>query len=69
MAIQTYNYLKLRLQQLSKDEEGATMIEYGLLAALIGVALIGVIIAVQTGLITVFESAEEGLTGAAEADS
>jgi pilus assembly protein Flp/PilA len=66
MAIQTYNYLKLRLQQLSKDEEGATMIEYGLLAALIGVALIGVIVLLSGALDTVFSDAADGLEGAVE---
>jgi pilus assembly protein Flp/PilA len=65
MAIQTYNYLKLRLQQLSKDEEGATMIEYGLLAALIGVALIAVIIVLSGALEGVFQEAADELEGAA----
>jgi pilus assembly protein Flp/PilA len=66
MAIQTYNYLKLRLQQLSKDEEGATMIEYGLLAALIGVALIAVIIILSGALSTVFQEAATELETAVE---
>ena len=61
MAIQVYNYLKLQLASLRKDEKGATMIEYGLLAALIGVALIAVIIALSGALEGVFSSAEGAL--------
>ena len=40
----------LTLQRFVNDEEGATAIEYGLLAALIAVAIIGGMQAVSTGL-------------------
>jgi pilus assembly protein Flp/PilA len=54
-------YLKARLATLRKDEEGATMIEYGLLAALIAVALIGVIVIVQNALSGTFNEVADGL--------
>jgi pilus assembly protein Flp/PilA len=39
-----------------RDESGATAIEYGLIAALIAVVIIGAIQAVGTGLKTTFSS-------------
>lgn len=39
-----------RIVSFLKDEEGATAIEYGLLAALISIAAIGAMTAVGTGL-------------------
>lgn len=39
-----------------KDESGATAIEYGLIAALIAVAIIGAVTAVGTNLSTKFTS-------------
>ena len=38
------------------DESGATAIEYGLIAALISVVIIGAVTAVGTGLKTTFSS-------------
>ena len=62
MAIQqVYQYAKLRLQSLSKDEEGATMIEYGLLVALIAVVLIGVITLLGEGLDGIFGEAKDAI--------
>ena len=55
------------MTRLWKDEEGATAIEYGLLAALIAVAIIGAVTAVGGGLITTFEDVEAEL-GTAVAD-
>ena len=37
-----------------KDESGATAIEYGLIAALVAIAIINVLIAVGTELVTTF---------------
>lgn len=45
-----------------KDEEGATAIEYGLIAALIAVAAIAAMTAVGGGLKGIFESIEAALT-------
>jgi pilus assembly protein Flp/PilA len=38
------------LKRFLKNEDGATAIEYGLIAALIGVAIIAAVTAVGTGL-------------------
>jgi len=43
------------LRKLTKDESGATAIEYGLIAALIAVALIAAATAVGDSLTGVFE--------------
>jgi pilus assembly protein Flp/PilA len=45
-----------------RDESGATAIEYGLIAALIAVVVIGAITAVGTQLSTTFNSVATGLT-------
>jgi pilus assembly protein Flp/PilA len=39
-----------------RDESGATAIEYGLIAALIAVVIIGAVTAIGTGLSTTFNS-------------
>ena len=39
-----------------RDESGATAIEYGLIAALIAVVIIGAVTAVGTGLSTTFST-------------
>lgn len=53
-----------RIKKFLKEEEGVTMIEYGLLAALIAVALIATVKLVQTGLITTFSAVSGNLTAA-----
>jgi pilus assembly protein Flp/PilA len=50
------------LKRFWKDEEGATMVEYGLLVALISVAAIGAIIVVRGGVIDAFDSAGNAVT-------
>lgn len=50
------NFLKLL-----KDEEGATAIEYGLIAALIAVAAIGAMSAIGTNLNSKFSQVANGL--------
>jgi pilus assembly protein Flp/PilA len=42
------------LTRFVRDESGATAIEYGLIAALIAVVVIGAVTAVGTGLSTTF---------------
>ncbi|MGD0236476.1 MAG: Flp family type IVb pilin [Syntrophorhabdales bacterium] len=51
-----------RIKRFLKEEEGVTMIEYGLLAALIAVALIGAVTLVKTGLINTFTAVSGSLT-------
>lgn len=46
-----------------KDESGATAIEYGLLAALISVAIIGIVSTIGGQLKTAFTSISTGLSG------
>lgn len=47
-----------------KNDSGVTAIEYGLIAALIAVAIIGVLITVGGGLKTVFGNVASGLNSA-----
>lgn len=44
------------LKRFLKNEDGATAIEYGLIAALIGVVIIGAVTSVGTGLQGTFNS-------------
>jgi pilus assembly protein Flp/PilA len=53
-----------RIKRFLKEEEGVTMIEYGLLAALIAVALIATVKLVQTGLTNTFTAVSTNLTAA-----
>jgi pilus assembly protein Flp/PilA len=55
------------LVRFAKCESGATAIEYGLIAALISVAIITVVTNVGTSLNTVFQNVDNGLTGAGAA--
>jgi len=48
-----------------RDESGATAIEYGLIAALIAVVIIGAVTAVGTNLSATFTSVKNGLMGGA----
>ncbi len=54
-------YLSSYIGQLRKKEEGVTMIEYGLLAALIAVALIVTIVLVKDALVGTFTDVSDGL--------
>ncbi len=51
------------LKRFLKNEDGATAIEYGLIAALIGVAIILAVTAVGTELQATFGRVEAGLAG------
>ncbi len=48
------NKLVLAAKQFWNDESGVTAIEYGLIAALIGVAIVGAVNSVGAELITLF---------------
>jgi len=48
-----------------KDENGATAIEYGLIAALVSVAAIGALTAMGGSLSTMFNSVSSAMTSAA----
>ncbi|MEI9929680.1 MAG: Flp family type IVb pilin [Rhizomicrobium sp.] len=45
-----------------RDESGATAIEYGLIAALIAVVIIGAVTTLGTNLTNTFSSVSKGLT-------
>ncbi|WP_297799142.1 Flp family type IVb pilin [uncultured Brevundimonas sp.] len=49
------------LNRFAKDESGATAIEYGLIAALIAVVIIGAVGAIGTTLRDKFEAVETGI--------
>jgi len=50
------------IKRFLKEEEGVTAIEYGLIAALIAVAIIGALIAVRDGLNTTFGEVADKLS-------
>ncbi len=52
------------LKRLIREDDGATMVEYGLLIALIAVAVIGVVTAIGGQLNTLFGQVRTALTGA-----
>ncbi|WP_135211043.1 Flp family type IVb pilin [Vitreimonas flagellata] len=52
------------LKKFLNNEDGATAIEYGLIAALIGVAIIVAVSAVGTSLDTTFTDVSTALDGA-----
>ncbi len=53
-----------KLMRFLKDEDGVTAIEYGLIAALIAVVIIGAVTAVGRELNTTFTKVETALIGA-----
>lgn len=46
----------VQIKKFLRDEEGATAVEYGLIAALIAVAILGMVKGVGLRLIDVFQS-------------
>ncbi len=53
---------RFRLRRFVKDEDGATAIEYGLIAALIAVVIIGAVTSVGTNLSTTFNTVATALS-------
>lgn len=56
--------IKTQIQQFIRDEEGVTMIEYALLAALIAVVAIGIITTVGGDVVNVFTAISTALQNA-----
>jgi pilus assembly protein Flp/PilA len=54
-----------KLYRLLRDDSGVTAIEYGLIAAFVGVAIIGIITSVGTSLIGIFTKVSTALDTAA----
>jgi pilus assembly protein Flp/PilA len=59
--------LAMGIKRFLKDEEGVTMVEYGLLAALISIVCIIAITAIGTNLNIAFETICNALAGAVNA--
>lgn len=57
--------MKAKLMGLIKDEAGQGMTEYGLIIALIAIAVIAALGLMKTQIVAVFTKATTGLTGAA----
>ncbi len=55
--------LWISMRSLLRGEGGATAIEYGLLAALIALVIVGSVVLVGTGLNTVFANVQACLNG------
>lgn len=55
--------------RFAQDESGATAIEYGLIAALISVVIIGVVATLGTQLQTTFQSISDCLADSAACDA
>lgn len=56
-------YIKT-ISRFVQDEDGVTAIEYGLIAALIAVVIVGIVQTVGTDLQGVFQDISDALTGA-----
>ena len=57
--------MKNGIMRFINDEEGAAAIEYGLIAGLVSVAILGVLGTLGTSLNTIFDAVADALTGAA----
>lgn len=55
--------MKNVISRFAKDESGATAIEYGLIAGLISITIIGVVTAVGTNLNSLFTTISDTLAG------
>ncbi|MHC1700855.1 MAG: Flp family type IVb pilin [Humidesulfovibrio sp.] len=53
-----------RLMQLTRDEEGATALEYGLIAALIAAVIVGAVTALGTRVQGTFQTITNAMPGA-----
>lgn len=54
------------IERLIRDENGATAIEYGLIAALVSVAIIAILGTLSDNLVATFTAVSDGLVTAAE---
>ena len=56
-----YTLARLRLGELLADEKGITLIEYGLVAALVSVFVLGAIGALGNAVVQLFDAANQAL--------
>jgi pilus assembly protein Flp/PilA len=54
--------MKTKIRKFFREEAGASAVEYGLLVALIAVAILGAVSALGTGLSDTFTSAKNSLS-------
>jgi len=54
--------MKTVITRFAKDESGVTAIEYGLIAAIVGVGIIAGLTTLKTGLNTLFTTVNTSLT-------
>jgi pilus assembly protein Flp/PilA len=64
-ALHAVNTVKSRIKALGRDESGATMLEYTLLAGLISIAGIVGILAIQPNIKTIWTSVSTNMATAA----
>lgn len=57
------NKIMSSIARFIRDEDGVTAIEYGLIAALIAVVIVGVVQTVGTDLQGIFQEVSDALTG------
>lgn len=57
------------LMRFAKDESGATAIEYGLIAALIAVVIIGAVTALGTNASSTFQTVADSMGGSTSSSS
>ena len=50
-----------RIRKFIRDDNGATAIEYGLIAALLAVAIVGIVTTIGTDLVNVFTDVSTNL--------
>lgn len=58
-----HSFVSSVVRRFVRDERGATMVEYGLLVALVAVAVIGAVTALGGSINTIFETADDSLNG------
>ena len=56
--------MKKHIKQFVRDEEGATALEYGLLAALIAAAIVGAVTSLGNTVSTTFQSIADNMAAA-----
>lgn len=54
--------MKSIISRFVKDESGATAIEYGLIAGLLSVAIIGILVTMGGSLTSIFSQIDDALT-------
>ncbi|SKA90563.1 pilus assembly protein Flp/PilA [Paucidesulfovibrio gracilis DSM 16080] len=57
-----------RIKNLMKDEQGATALEYGLIAALIAAFIVGAVTALGTSVRDTFQGVADDMSGAGAAE-